>query len=62
MPLWFAADFNGRKLHNSKAGMAEAEDKPAIIGALCNSGNEKEEQLLRRFRLSLHKQIPVNLR
>lgn len=42
--------------------MAEAKDTPAIMGALCDSGNEKEEQLLRRFGLSLPKQIPVNLR
>lgn len=42
--------------------MAETKDRPAIIGALCDSGNEKEEQLLRHFRLSLQRQIPVNLR
>lgn len=49
-----------RMLHNSKAGTAEAKDRPAIIGGLCDSGNEEVEQLRHRFRLSLHKL--VNLR
>lgn len=36
-------------LHNSKAGTAEAKDRPAISVALWDSGSEKEEQLRRRF-------------